>query len=98
VLVLGEMRVVVGLAQPVRVLAFGLELHQIDNIDHSDLQRGQRRSQNATTKRNCIVTISAIDNRKLSGNDLQARMAKQFSDNLGIFPIRVQDVLNELNR
>ena len=45
VLVLSEKSIVVRLAQPVRVLALGLKLHQIDDIDHPDLQRGQRRSQ-----------------------------------------------------
>ena len=41
VLVLGEQRIVVGFAQPVRMLAGGLQLHQIDDIDHPDLQIGQ---------------------------------------------------------
>jgi len=40
VLVFGEERVVIGLAQPVRVLARGLQLHEVNDIDHSDLEVG----------------------------------------------------------
>ena len=41
VLVLGEQRVVVGVAQPVGVLGAGLQLHQVDDIDHPHLQLRQ---------------------------------------------------------
>ena len=37
----GEQRVVVGVAEPVRVLGGGLQFHQVDDVDHADLQLGQ---------------------------------------------------------
>jgi hypothetical protein len=37
----GEDRVVVGVAEPVRVLGGGLELHQVDDVDDADLQLGE---------------------------------------------------------
>ena len=39
--ILGEERVVSGLAQSVRMLRAGLELHQVDDVDHPNLQIGQ---------------------------------------------------------
>ena len=41
VLVFREQRVVVGLAEAVWVLARRLQLHQIHDVDHPDLQVGQ---------------------------------------------------------
>ena len=41
VLVLGEKRIEVGLVQSMRMLACRLQLHQIDDVDHTDLQFGQ---------------------------------------------------------
>ena len=38
VLIFGEKRIVIRVAQSVRVLALGLQLHQIDDIDYPDFQ------------------------------------------------------------
>ena len=52
VLVFGEQRIVIRFAQPVRVLALRLQLHQIDDIDHPDLQIGQMLAQNGNGGQN----------------------------------------------
>ena len=52
VLVFGEERIVIRVAQPVRVLAAGLQLHQIDDIDHPDLQIGQMLAKNGNGGQN----------------------------------------------
>ena len=52
VLVLGEQRIVVGLAQPVRMLAGRLQLHQIDDVDHPDFQVGQMLPQDRHGRQN----------------------------------------------
>ena len=41
VLVFGKERIVIRFAQAMRVLALGLQLHQINDIDHPDFQIGQ---------------------------------------------------------
>ena len=45
-LVLGEELVEIHVAQPVRVLGLRLQLHEVDDIDHSDFQLGQMLAQN----------------------------------------------------
>jgi len=42
VLVFGEERIVVRIAQPVRVLGLGLQFHQIHHINHADFQIRER--------------------------------------------------------
>ena len=46
VFIFGEQRIVIRLAQPVRVLACRLQFHQIDNINHPDFQIGQMLAKN----------------------------------------------------
>ncbi len=38
VLIFGEKRILIRVAQPVRVLALRLQLHQIDDVDYPNLQ------------------------------------------------------------
>jgi hypothetical protein len=52
VLVFREERIVIRFAQPVRVLARRLQLHQIDNIDHADFQLVQMFAKNGNGGQN----------------------------------------------
>ena len=45
-LVLGEERIEICIAQPVRVLGLRLQLHEVDDVDHPDFQVGQMLAQN----------------------------------------------------
>jgi len=52
VLVLRKQGVVVDIAQPVRVLAGGLKLHQIDDVDHPNFQLRQMLPQDGNGREN----------------------------------------------
>ena len=53
-LIFGEKRIVVRVAQSVQVLAFRLQLHQIDDIDHPDPQIGQMPTKNGNGGQNLL--------------------------------------------
>jgi len=54
----GEERVVVGLAQSMRMLSAGLESHQIDDIDDPNFQIGQVFAKDRYSGQNGIVTLA----------------------------------------
>jgi hypothetical protein len=57
---LGEEFVEVRVAQPARVLGVGLQLHEIDGVDHPDLQLGQISRIKAHQQQRCTHFRSRI--------------------------------------
>ena len=57
---LREERIVIGIAQAVRALGVGLELHQVDDIDHPDFQLGK------------VLTENGNGGQDLQGGDIAA--------------------------
>ena len=70
-LVLREEVVEVAIGEPVRVLAFGLQFHQIDDVHHSDLQLWQAFAQHGHS-RECLQSrnVTAAGHDHIGRNSL----------------------------